>query len=457
MLSVPEVSPEFAELAFAVLSLSVIGLLIVGILRFEDSGRRFALSVISFGWSYIGIVLVDILAVKIGWWSYVADGPTFVMSPTAVAIPWALIWGLAPLVVRKVRPLLIAGVFGLVDLLMVPLLTHAVVLESGWLIGEFLLLSLVAFPSALLVRLMHSRERLEVRLSLLVILFTALLLFVIPLLSLELSGVGINVPSFTRVVVAIQVLAFVAIPGIAAVVELAERAGGTPYPADPSSRLVATGPYAYFTNPMQTSGTLILLALAALLWYWPLALAALVSLGFSTTWFSISERVANKSDSKPEWIEYKASHRAWIPRHKPVFRSDYNATIFFDGDCSKCRAVGEFFAALDPTQIDIKDARFASGDPMCRLTYRWWIGSEPDWDDLDVGTDNHVWGELQGVRAFSAGLDHVGIFWASLFWVSRIWPVSVPAQFIADRFIEAPHAAKRPTDANQKPWIPQRA
>ena len=282
-------------------------------------------------------------------------------------------------------------------------------------------------------------------------LFSTLLLFIVPALASELSGVALPSVGLYSLIIAAQVFAFIALPGLAAVVELAQRAGGTPYPADPSRRLVSTGPYAFLSNPMQATGTVLLLAIGIWLWYWPLLLASAVALGFSATWFSLAE---TKSDA-PEWEEYRSTHRAWVPRSKPVFRSDYNAAVFFDGGCAKCREVGDVFAALDPIQIDVRDARFAHGKTMHRVTYRWWIGEEPDWDNVAENSPEYSYGQLVGVRAIGAGLDHINLLWTSFGWALRLWPVSVVAQWVSDTFIEAPHAALKPTGSERQPWSPQ--
>jgi protein-S-isoprenylcysteine O-methyltransferase Ste14 len=65
--------------------------------------------------------------------------------------------------------------------------------------------------------------------------------------------------------VALQVVLLLALPGVSAVLEFAERGGGTPIPFDPPVRLVTSGVYRYVANPMQLSCTLVLLAWAVVL------------------------------------------------------------------------------------------------------------------------------------------------------------------------------------------------
>ena len=64
---------------------------------------------------------------------------------------------------------------------------------------------------------------------------------------------------------AIQCVFLIAVPGISAAFEFAERGGGTPIPFDPPRRLVTSGIYRYCANPMQVSCTVVMFVWALLL------------------------------------------------------------------------------------------------------------------------------------------------------------------------------------------------
>jgi protein-S-isoprenylcysteine O-methyltransferase Ste14 len=79
----------------------------------------------------------------------------------------------------------------------------------------------------------------------------------------------------------LQAIVLLAVPGVGAVMEFAERGLGTPVPYDPPKRLVTSGIYRYCANPMQLSGGLVMLAWAVLLRNGWMALGAGVSIVYS--------------------------------------------------------------------------------------------------------------------------------------------------------------------------------
>ncbi len=436
-----EISEDLFEGIFSVSALAVLSLVGFGLISKADPGRRFAVSVPAMIWVASGIVIVDWLAADRGWWLYELQSEFFFFSPPLLFIPWVLIWSLSPLALgHSPRPLLTALSFLLVDILIMPLMDPWVKLGDRWWIGELLLIVLVAIPSVILSSLIYSRKRLKTRVALMVFVFSWLVLFAIPMTSSQLTGVEIGEIELQAIVIWSQPLFLLSVPGIAAVYELLERANGTPYPWDPPEKVVTSGPYAYMSNPMQLSGFLVLLLVAAVLAHWPTLVAGLTALFFSVGIAHAQEQSVLSKRWGSEWENYKSEHRNWIPRFKPKFSNSYRATLYVDGGCGDCRQVGEWFASRAHNSLGVRDARFVKGTPLRRVTYSW----------TDHGSVS-----VSGIKAISAALDHTHLGWAFIGWALRIWPVSVIAQLVSDVLLTRPHEAiAGPED---REWYPSEA
>ncbi len=150
--------------------------------------------------------------------------------------------------------------------------------------------------------------------------FYALAYFVIcyvfvPTLILELSKTPLRLdPNMWPFVAAILLL--VSIPGAWAAFEFARRGGGTPLPLDPTRELVTTGPYAYVRNPMQISGVLVALILAAVfqsIYLWVYVVDIVILLQFTHPW----EEAELTARFGKRYTAYAAEMKRWLPRGSP--------------------------------------------------------------------------------------------------------------------------------------------
>jgi protein-S-isoprenylcysteine O-methyltransferase Ste14 len=207
---------------------------------------------------------------------------------------------------------------------------------------------------------------------------------------------------------ALQALALFAIIGISAVQEFAERGEGTPVPFDPPTRLVTSGVYAYVSNPMQISMTLLLLGWGAYLGsFWVAAagaMAVIYSLGLAH-WGEGGEMPARFGAA---WQIYRRSVRSWRPRRRPWDPSGATgrqpARLYVAESCVPCSRVGQWIAARRPVGLELVAAEDHPSRDLHRITY-------------DPGDAS---GEVEGVAAFGRALEHIHLGWAYLGWAIRL-------------------------------------
>lgn len=89
---------------------------------------------------------------------------------------------------------------------------------------------------------------------------------------------------------------------------------GTLAPWDPTSNLVAVGPYRYTRNPMITGVATILSGEAVLFGSWRLALWALTFMLFNHVYFQLIEEPGLERRFGESYLDYKRAVPRWIPR-----------------------------------------------------------------------------------------------------------------------------------------------
>jgi protein-S-isoprenylcysteine O-methyltransferase Ste14 len=248
------------------------------------------------------------------------------------------------------------------------------------------------------------------------ILFSSLALWLLPLIILSQTGGDLG-PLLARpawqVSLAAQLLAVPAALGATAVIELYQHGRGTPFPWDPPSSLVTTGPYAYVANPMQLSMTLILAGLGIVLESLPVALAGLVAGAFSTGFAQWQEHGDLDRRFDQRWRLYRGGVRAWVPRWRPGLRA--TATLYYAESCLECSTVGGWFMKAEPISLHLVPAEEYPGLAPTRITY--------------AAADGTI---FTGVAALCRALDHVNLAWAWLGWTCRLPGVCHLAQLVVD-------------------------
>ncbi|MGL5860908.1 MAG: methyltransferase, partial [Phycicoccus sp.] len=325
---------------------------------------------------------------------------------------WALTWGAIPAVVGG-SPGWWWLAFGWADVLLVPALDPLVVLGPGWLAGEAVLLGGVAAPALALGRLTAERRLLGVRVTLQVATFAGLFGWAAPTLALRRDGLGwadVVDHSFGVRAVILAAAVVVAVPVMSAVAELVRAGGGTPFPWDPPSRLVTTGPYAYLRNPMQAGVCLLLTLLGVAAGSPTLLLGVLLTAVFSVAVADPHER-RMLATRWPGYPGYRVAVRAWAPRWRPMIGAP--AILWVSESCALCRGTGEAVRRLGATGLEL---RAAESSPV-RLTRMRWSG--PGVHD-------------RGVAALRRALEHASLPWAWWGWLIRLPVLTSLLQLVAD-------------------------
>jgi protein-S-isoprenylcysteine O-methyltransferase Ste14 len=326
---------------------------------------------------------------------------------------WAVVWGALPVLLPiPIAPTVAA--LALVDGIAMPRLAPVVQLGPQWLIGEAVGLVGVALPAILLGRWMARRRHLTARVLLQLATFGGLTVWLIPSVAIA-AGDGswrhvTELPVWALSLL-VQLAVAVAIPGMLAVREFAERGGGTPYPWDPPARLVTTGPYAYVANPMQMSAIGLLLVIAAGTRSWSIAAGAVSAVGFSTAVAGPHEDEDLTRRHGAAWSEYRRSVRAWWPRWRPAAAP---ATVYLADSCDVCSSTAAALVALQPRSVRLRPGEWHA-ERLRRARYQ--------------GHDGH---RADGVAAIARTLEHVNLAWAMVGWCLRLPGLDWLVQLIAD-------------------------
>lgn len=356
-------------------------------------------------------LVVHAVEASTSWWSF-TDAPASMLGvPVEVSLGWALLWGALPVLAGGPLPLWFVGL-AWIDLVTMELAGELVSLENGWLRGEVLLLVLGLAPALVLGWATRRRRWLRVRALLQVVLFTGVFGWLVPTVAMARDRLGwADVVAHPYPVRSLLLTAavVVAIPALAAVTELV-RAGGTPYPWDPPTRLVTTGPYAYVANPMQIgiAGLMVVLTLAS--GSATLALATVFSVVFSVVLAERHEELTLRA----RWVayrDYRREVRNWLPRWRPWVGEP--AMLWTSESCTLCAATGTMLDTMEPIGLSRHPAE-TSPRPLRRMT----------WEGPDDRSD--------GVAAFARALEHTTLPWAWLGWWIRLPVVSAWLQLMAD-------------------------
>ena len=389
-----------------------------GLLAYRRPDRRLAAATfLASAWVLPSSLALNLLAVRLGWWSFEARGGLFLGTPVDLWLGWSLFWGAVPvLALRRVPLWALAAAIAWIDVLLMPRATPVVRLGPGWLVGEAVGVAACLVPAQLIGRWTHDGRRLAARAVGQMIVFAALSLWLLPSAVLEATHGSwrplVDAPSW-RLSLAAQLLAIPAVTAAAAVLEFAQRGRGTPFPWDPPERLVATGPYAYVANPMQLSMTVLMIGLGALLASPSVALAGLVAGAFGTGLARWQEEGDLETRFGAAWRDYARAVRPWWPSWRPARVAP--ATLYYAGRCLACSAVGAWFARREPRGLALRPAEGFPGPSPTRITY--------------LTDDGRV---FSGVVALARALDHLNLAWAWVGWALRLPGVCQAAQLLVD-------------------------
>ncbi len=419
--------------------------------------RTFASPLLSFLWALPTLLILQRLNLHFEWWGFDTHTACVLGMPVALYLGWAIFWGLLPqLAWPKLDVLSIAIVAFSFDFLVMLSLGPALEISRravagasvpSWLIGEAVGILLVLVPAMLLFRWTENGTHLRLRAAGQVILSGLIFLYLVPELVFALRpGTPGWQPLFTtsRFVrqLWLQILLLLAVPGISAVQEFANRGGGTPLPYDPPRTLVMSGIYRYCANPMQLSCAAVMLAEALMLRNLWLVVAAVVSTIYSAGlahWdeeidlerrFGTATRLAASDESSAteppptSWADYRAAVPAWRVRWRP-FTAEPPAVLDVAATCPTCRGVREFLEQRNPAGLTFRDAESMPNGSIRRLRY------VPAYGPAE-----------SGVLAFARALEHLNFAWAFCGLLLRLPVIHHTAQLLTDAAGFGPRALR---------------
>jgi protein-S-isoprenylcysteine O-methyltransferase Ste14 len=388
-------------------------------------------ALLAFAAASIGIAALNAVAGAVGWWSFAAVEGNHLGVPVDLWLGWAVLWGPLPVLTRLPVPLLLGGLLWL-DVTAMTHLDPLLRLGPHWLIGDVIGLVAVAAPSILLGRWTADRRHLVGRAVLQVVTFAAGALWLIPATAIDLGdGSWQHLRQLPRwqLSITIQAAAALAVPGVLAVREFVQRGHGTPYPWDPPTRLVTTGPYAYVANPMQISALALFAVAAVATRSWSMAAAGVLTAAFSAAVASPHEQDDLTRRHGAAWASYRVQVRPWWPRWRPYVAAP--ARLYLARTCDICSSTAHALGRIGPVGLEIVAAE-AYGRDLTRARYE--------------GPDGHI---ADGVAAVARGVEHVNLGWAVAGWILRVPLLDRLAQVIVDGLGGGPRRLSPPEGAPQ--------
>ena len=387
----------------------------------RPSDRAWVGAGLGFLWNLPALMLLHLAATRFGWWRIDADGGLLLGMPVDLYLAWAWLWGAVPALAFPRVPLaIVIAVALVVDLIAMPAAEPVIRLGPTWLAGEAVGLLICLLPSQLLARWTTRGERLPARAVLQMMVFSGLVVFLLPLVIVETSGSTwvnpLDRPTWVLSLM-VQVLAVPAVLGLTAVQEFVERGEGTPVPFDPPRRLVSTGIYAFVRNPMQVSAIALLLLIGLFVENVWIAAAGVMAHIYSAGlagWDEDEDLVRRFGDG---WREYKKNVRRWFPRLRPWYPPDaVIARLYVSESCGMCSQVGVWFAHQNARGLSIVPAERHPTRSLTRITYEPVAGGDP----------------ATGVEALARAVEHIHFGWALLGFVVRLPILRSWVQLLAD-------------------------
>ena len=407
-----------------------------------------AAALLASSWCVWSLLLVNVVAIRTGSWTFATVPGAMVGVPVDVLIGWALLWGALPVIALRALPLpVLIAAFTMLDVVIMPLGAPLVTLSPRWLTGEALAIVLALIPAQLLARWTILDRRLRMRAAMQAASFGILMLWVLPEVIFQHTG-----GSWTHFLgtwslaggMPLQLALLPALIGVTAVQEFAERGGGTPIPFDPPRRLVTSGAYAYVANPMQLSLALMLTAWGVLIGSGWMMLAGPMAVAYGLGLASSDESHSLGARFGRPWRTYRQHVRSWIPRLRPfhasvdLAASEHDtvarppARLYVSATCGRCAEVAAWFAARRPRGLEIVPAELHPSRDLWRITY----------DPRDETPDE------EGVPAVARALEHVHLGWAALGWTMRLPVLRTLLQILVDASGGEPRRIERAREAS---------
>jgi protein-S-isoprenylcysteine O-methyltransferase Ste14 len=386
--------------------------------------RMFAACLLGLLWTLPALLILQRINLIANWWTFRPKGPALVGMPLELYLGWAILWGLVPqLTFRRLGLPGVMVIMGLLDLWLMPLAVPLLQLHGHWLRGEAAALVLVLAPAICVARWTLDDSHLKLRSALQVVISGLLFLLLLPEVAFALRP-AVNAGSVWQPLVhtpgllrqaAIQLILLLAVPGVSAVAEFAQRGLGTPIPYDPPQLLVTSGIYRYCANPMQLSCTMVMLLWAALLRNPWLVLGAAMSVLYSAGLARWDEERDLAARFGEPWQHYRTAVPVWRLRWRP-YHAGSPARLYIARFCDPCSEVRQWIENRHPVGLELIDAESLPEGAIRRLRYDPADGTPP----------------VEGLVAFAHALEHLNLAWAYCGFTLRLPIVHQAFQLLMD-------------------------
>ncbi len=366
--------------------------------------RMFAACLLSLLWTLPTLLILQRMNLLTHWWTFASAKIALLGMPLEFFLGWAVLWGVVPqLTFRTLDLPEVIVIMGALDLWLMPLSRPALHLNEHWLLGEAAALALVLAPGFCIGRWTLDNSHLRLRATLQVVISGLLFLFLLPEVVFALRPAAnmssvwqplIHTPNFLRQA-AIQLIVLLAVPGVAAVTEFAQRGLGTPIPYDPPQRIVTSGIYRYCANPMQVSCAIVMLLWALLLRNPWLVLASVMSTLYSAGIAHWDEDRDLHARFHELWQHYRTAVPAWRLHWRP-YHGGLPARLYIARTCDSCSEIRRWIEHRHPIGLELVDAETLPKNSIRRLRYDPGDGTPP----------------VEGIVAFARALEHLNLAWA---------------------------------------------
>src|SRR6185295_17942793 len=183
------IEPELARAALLLVPCLLLSVLWIAM---RPSPREMTGAMLALLWNVPLVLLVNVAAIRFGWWQFAAGERMLLGMPIDVLIGWAVFWGPVPAIaLRRVNLLFVVGLFAWIDLLFMPRLEPLVVLGEHWLVGEVAAIAVCLVPGLLVARDTAERSHLWRRGALQMIGYGSWLVFLLPAAAAKHDGIDV--------------------------------------------------------------------------------------------------------------------------------------------------------------------------------------------------------------------------------------------------------------------------
>lgn len=365
-------------------------------------------------WVSFALGIVNYICVEYNLWSYISKKTLPLKMPFDLYFIWVIFWAIVPVYIFKGKhTLILTLVLFWLDIVLMPELERLGIIKlySNWYIGEIALILLVWLPSYLWAKLYYNQTHLKWRSAFQVAIMGILLFLILPYTIKHYTNQNFNLQNFN--IYSIQIIFILALPSLIAVIDLAVKGKGTPFPYDNTNKLVKNGVYGYCKNPIQWSFTIIFIPLAIIYNSWLLAAGLLVSIAYAISISNPQEKDDMIKRFGQEWVEYKNKVPSWRFLWKP--KNYPKGIIYFKKGCNQCEGLKQWFSKKNSFNLTIEFSEKYKNSTIQQVTYI-------DYNGI----------EYKSIAAIAHALEHINLAYASLGWFMRFPIIKTILQTIID-------------------------